>query len=121
MFRCAGLALILLTTSAAWGSEIPRYDIEATCRAAPTLQGGPGNTDRNCIRDETQARTQLGQQWAGFDARQPGRMRPGGGPWRVAELRRPADVPADVSRRRGTTGCWESSFGSLDEHRGCGY
>ena len=69
MFRCAGLALILLTTSAAWGSEIPRYDIEATCRAAPTLQGGPGNTDRNCIRDETQARTQLGQQWAGFDAR----------------------------------------------------
>jgi hypothetical protein len=70
MFRCAGLALFLLTTSAAWGGEIPRYDIEATCRAAPTLQGGPGNTDRNCIRDETQARTQLGQQWAGFDAKQ---------------------------------------------------
>jgi hypothetical protein len=69
MFRSAGLALILLTTSAAWGSELPRYDVEATCRAAPTLQGGTGNTDQNCIRDETQARTQLGQQWAGFDAR----------------------------------------------------
>ncbi|KQO97869.1 conserved exported protein of unknown function [Methylorubrum extorquens] len=70
MVRYASLALILLTTSATWGGEIPRYDIEATCRAAPTLQGNAGNTDRNCIKDETQARTQLGQQWAGFDARQ---------------------------------------------------
>ncbi|WP_336491097.1 hypothetical protein [Methylobacterium nigriterrae] len=69
MFRPAGLALILLTTSAAWGGELPRYNIEATCRAAPTLAGTTGNTDQNCIRDETQARSQLGQQWSGFDAR----------------------------------------------------
>ncbi|MFE1599738.1 hypothetical protein [Methylobacterium sp. ID0610] len=69
MFRFAGLALILLTHSAAWGSELPRYDVEATCRAAPTLQGSTGNTDRNCVRDEMQARMQLGQQWAGFSAR----------------------------------------------------
>ncbi|WP_162560731.1 hypothetical protein [Methylobacterium durans] len=69
MFCFAGIALVVLATSAAWGRELPRYDIEATCRAAPTLQGAAGNTDRNCLRDEAQARAQLGQQWAGFDAR----------------------------------------------------
>jgi hypothetical protein len=69
MFRSTGLALILLTTSAVWASELPHYDVEATCRAAPTLAGSIGNTDQNCIRDETQARSQLGKQWSGFDAR----------------------------------------------------
>ena len=69
MFRSASLAFIFLTTSAALGGELPRYNIEAMCRAAPSLEGGAGNTDQNCVRDETQARTQLGQQWAGFDAR----------------------------------------------------
>ena len=60
---------MLLTASAALGSEIPRYNVEAMCRAAPTLEAGARNTDQNCVRDETQAHTQLGQQWAGFDAR----------------------------------------------------
>ncbi|KQQ07684.1 UNVERIFIED_ORG: hypothetical protein J2W74_000854 [Methylorubrum zatmanii] len=69
MLRSAGFAFILLPTAAAWGSELPRYDVEATCQAAPTLQGSTENTVRNCIRDEMQARTQLGRQWPGFDAR----------------------------------------------------
>ena len=69
MLRTAGLGFILLSTATAWSGELPRYDVEATCRAAPTLEGSTGNTDRNCLRDEMQARTQLGQQWAGFDAR----------------------------------------------------
>lgn len=69
MFRFAGVALVVVTTSAALSSELPRYDVEAMCRAAPALQAGDRNTDRNCVRDETQARTQLGQQWAGFDAK----------------------------------------------------
>lgn len=67
MFRSASLAFIVLTTSAALGGELPRYNIEAMCRAAPTLESGARNTDQNCVRDETQARTQLEQQWAGFD------------------------------------------------------
>ncbi|ACA20996.1 hypothetical protein M446_6749 [Methylobacterium sp. 4-46] len=69
MFRSAGLVFIVLTTSAALGGEFPRYDIEATCRAAPALAGGTGNVDRNCLRDEAQARTQVEQQWAGFQTR----------------------------------------------------
>ncbi|MER2265446.1 hypothetical protein [Methylobacterium oxalidis] len=69
MFRFSSTALVVLATTAAWGGELPRYDLEATCRAAPTLQGSPANTDRNCLRDEAQARAQLGQQWTGFDAR----------------------------------------------------
>ncbi|GJE14330.1 MULTISPECIES: hypothetical protein [Methylobacterium] len=69
MLRTVSLALITLTVSAAWGEELPRYDVEAMCRAAPTLQGdAAGATDRNCVRDEMQARTQLGPLWAGFDA-----------------------------------------------------
>jgi hypothetical protein len=68
MFRFAILAFIVLTTSAALGGELPRYNIETMCRAAPTLEGSARNTDQNCVRDETQARTQVEQQWAGFDA-----------------------------------------------------
>ena len=68
MFRSASLAFIVLTTSAALGGELPRYDVEAMCRAAPNLGASARTTDQNCVRDETQARTQLGQQWAGFDA-----------------------------------------------------
>ena len=66
MLRFASFACALLIGSAALASELPRYDVDATCRAAPSLEDG----DRNCERDETQARTQLERQWAGFDAKQ---------------------------------------------------
>ncbi|WHQ70563.1 hypothetical protein [Methylorubrum extorquens] len=69
MLRLASLAFTVLGSSAAWSVEIPRYNIEATCRAAPNLVPDARNTDQNCNRDEMQARTQLGQQWASFDAR----------------------------------------------------
>jgi hypothetical protein len=69
MFRTASSVFIVLTASAALGGELPRYNIEATCRAAPTLAGGPQNVDQSCLKDETQARTQLVRQWSGFDAR----------------------------------------------------
>lgn len=68
MFRSASLAIMVLTTSAALGGELPRYNIEAMCRAASTLEGGARNTDQNCVRGETQARTQVEQQWAAFNA-----------------------------------------------------
>ena len=70
MLRSASFAFALLAGSAALASELPRYDVDATCRAAPSLKTGDRNTDRNCVRDETQARTQLERQWAGFDAKQ---------------------------------------------------
>lgn len=68
MLRRTCLAFIVLSTSAALGRELPRYNIEATCHAAPSLEVGAKNTDQNCVKDEMQARTQLEQQWAGFDA-----------------------------------------------------
>ncbi|KQO89150.1 hypothetical protein ASF36_23570 [Methylobacterium sp. Leaf90] len=68
MFRSASFGFMLLTTTAAVGGELPRYSVEATCRAAPTLETSDRNTFQNCVRDENQAHTQLRQQWAGFDA-----------------------------------------------------
>jgi hypothetical protein len=69
MIRPASLAFIALAITPALGGELPRYDVEAMCRAAPPLQGdAAGATDRNCVRDEMRARTQLGPLWAGFDA-----------------------------------------------------
>lgn len=64
-----GLAFAAFVTMAAAGERPPTYNVEATCRAAPTLGAGNGNTDQNCIRDETQARMQLGQLWTSFEAR----------------------------------------------------
>lgn len=57
----SGLAFAAFVTMAAAGERPPTYNVEATCRAAPTLGVGNGKTDRNCIRDETQARMQIGQ------------------------------------------------------------
>lgn len=62
-----GLAFIAVMTMAEAGERLPTYNVEATCRAAPTLGAGNGNTDENCVRDETQARRQLGQLWSTFD------------------------------------------------------
>ena len=62
------LLLPLLAASAAKAEEVPRFNIKAICSDAPSLGQNAQNTDQGCIRDETQARTQLGQQWSGFKA-----------------------------------------------------
>ncbi|GJE55201.1 MULTISPECIES: hypothetical protein [Methylobacterium] len=64
-----GLAFVSLVTLAAAGGRPPTFDVKATCRAAPSLGAGNGNTDQNCLRDETQARTQLVKLWSSFDPR----------------------------------------------------
>jgi hypothetical protein len=68
MIRPTSLAFIALAITPALGGELPRYDVEAMCRAAPSLEAGARNTDRSCVRDETQAREQLAQHWSGFNA-----------------------------------------------------
>lgn len=60
------LLLPLLAASAAQAEEIPRFNIDAICSAAPPLGQNAQVTDQGCIHDETQARMQLGQQWSGF-------------------------------------------------------
>ncbi|KQS76739.1 hypothetical protein ASG32_26635 [Methylobacterium sp. Leaf361] len=60
------LMVTVLTGTVASADEAPRYDIEAICRGVPNLIPGT-NADKSCIADETQARTQVAQQWSGFD------------------------------------------------------
>lgn len=69
MASTVGLGFLAFITMAAAGEKLPTYDIQATCRAAPTLGAGTANTDQNCVRDEMQARLQLGQLWSSFEAR----------------------------------------------------
>lgn len=66
MFRAAVLTLLILTATAALGDELPRYDVEATCRAAPNLGLGARRTHQDCVRDEIRARAQLALQWTSF-------------------------------------------------------
>lgn len=70
MLRIIALLLLLLQNSALRAEGMPRLDINAICRAAPRLEASDQNTYQNCVRDETEARNQLEQQWAGFDDHQ---------------------------------------------------
>ncbi|WP_414470803.1 hypothetical protein [Microvirga sp. M2] len=69
MVRFAGLLALPLLASVAWAEGVPRFDIAAMCRAAPRLDANDKDTDKNCVRDETEARTELEREWAGYDAR----------------------------------------------------
>lgn len=70
MVRFLGLIALPLLGSVAWAEELPRFDISTMCRAAPRLEAGDQDTDQNCVRDETQARTELERQWASYDVGQ---------------------------------------------------
>ena len=63
----ATASLLMLPASASVAQQLPRFDIEATCREAQPL--GPEDRDpyQGCIRDEGQARAELQRQWAQFD------------------------------------------------------
>jgi hypothetical protein len=58
--------LPLVIGSMAFAEEIPRYDIEAICRGVPNLIPGT-DAAKSCVADETQARSQVAQQWSDFD------------------------------------------------------
>ncbi|MDP4006063.1 hypothetical protein [Methylobacterium sp. NEAU K] len=62
------LVLPLLAATAVQADEVPRFNIKAICGEAPSLGQSARTTDQGCIHDETLARTQLEQQWAGFKA-----------------------------------------------------
>jgi hypothetical protein len=69
MIRMLGVGVLLFATTAA-ADEFPRFDIEATCRAAPRLVPTDPNPYPSCVRDETEARSQLERQWASFNVGQ---------------------------------------------------
>ena len=63
----AAATLLMLPASISVAQQLPRFDIEATCREAQPL--GPEDRDpyQGCIRDEGQARAELQRQWGQFD------------------------------------------------------
>ena len=66
-----GLALALVTHAASVNaSDIPHFNIEATCRAAPSLAGGIQKPFDECMKDEQAARAELEKGWATYSSQQ---------------------------------------------------
>jgi hypothetical protein len=59
-----GLASSTLWWSAVVAQEIPRIDIEASCRRAQALTAEDTDPYAGCVRDETTAANQLSATWA---------------------------------------------------------
>jgi hypothetical protein len=60
-----GIALLVpgVCLSPAAAQQVPRLDIEATCRAAPRLLAEDANPYEGCMRDETDAERELKAMW----------------------------------------------------------
>jgi hypothetical protein len=72
--RVCSLGYVLLC-GALWGSsamaqQVPRLDIEATCKAEQPLIAGDRNPYEGCMRDETNAERQLQGMWSSAAAGQ---------------------------------------------------
>jgi hypothetical protein len=68
------LGLVLLCSSlwtlSAEAQQVPRLNIEATCRAEKPLVAGDPNPYEGCMRDETDAERQLQGMWSSAAAAQ---------------------------------------------------
>jgi hypothetical protein len=67
--KACSLGFVLLC-SILWGSsamaqQMPRFNVEATCRAAQPLTAEDTNPYESCMRDETDAERQLQGMWSG--------------------------------------------------------
>ena len=58
--------VFLMSTAAA--QQLPRLDIEATCRTAPRLLAADANPFEGCMQDERDAERQLQGMWSGAAA-----------------------------------------------------
>ena len=66
--RTAFLVLLCLPCVPADAQELPRFDVQATCRAAPALTPQDGNPYEGCMRDELAAEGRLRAKWSGASA-----------------------------------------------------
>src|ERR671912_112516 len=66
--KAYSLGLVLLCSSlwtlSAEAQQVPRLNIEATCRAEKPLVAGDPNPYEGCMRDETDAERQLQAMWS---------------------------------------------------------
>src|SRR3954447_1317893 len=92
----AAATLLMLSASISVAQQLPRFDIEATCREAQPL--GPEDRDpyQGCMKDEGPARAELQRQIGTVRRREPDLLRGGDRDRRVPELRRSADLPSDA-------------------------
>jgi hypothetical protein len=60
------LASLVLGTSLASASAVPKLDIEATCRRAQPLSAGERSAYQSCMNDETEAQKELAKSWSSF-------------------------------------------------------
>ena len=61
-----GVFLLFIASCEASARDIPKIDIEATCRLAPQSGSVSSSAYQSCVRDEAEARSQLEQQWRNF-------------------------------------------------------
>ncbi len=55
-------------TSTVAAQQLPRFDVEATCRTAPRLLAADANPYEGCMQDERDAERQLQEMWSGAAA-----------------------------------------------------
>jgi hypothetical protein len=69
-FLGSALAVALLCwsqASFAAGDQMPRLSVEKSCKEAQDSTGGdPGQTYKNCLADENDARKALAEKWSSF-------------------------------------------------------
>ena len=63
------LPIILTVSHVILAADMPKFDVERTCRPAAAV-GLPGRTAAACQRDENEARTKLEQEWTRYNAAQ---------------------------------------------------
>ena len=66
LLRDAAVGLLALLATPVFANEPPRFNIEATCRAAQPLCPDDRAPYDGCVRDENEARSQLVEQWARY-------------------------------------------------------
>src|SRR5262249_16077882 len=65
------LPIMLTATHIALAADaVPKFDVQRTCRPAAGAAVLPGRDSPACQRDETDARSKLGQDWTQYSATQ---------------------------------------------------
>ena len=63
------LPVVLTVSHLVLAADVPRLDVEPSCRAAADARARPsGRTAEACLRDEQQARTDLQKEWDTYAA-----------------------------------------------------
>jgi hypothetical protein len=66
MFPALSAMIVATPLIVVMADQVPRFDLEPTCRGAVPAAGGGGHGSDVCIRSELSARDQLVKDWASF-------------------------------------------------------